>query len=133
MAEIEQAPRPASISHFERHGAWIIPTISFLALLIVWEILVRAFKVPVYLLPAPTVVAEKMVSAFPLFLEETLHSVVAIVIGFALAVIVGIPAATLMIYSQWFRRSIYPVLLTAQVLPKVALAPLFIVWFGFGL
>jgi NitT/TauT family transport system permease protein len=38
-----------------------------------------------------------------------------------------------MIYSEWFRRSIYPILLTAQVLPKVALAPLFIVWFGFGL
>jgi NitT/TauT family transport system permease protein len=38
-----------------------------------------------------------------------------------------------MIYSKWFRRSIYPILLTAQVLPKVALAPLFIVWFGFGL
>ena len=38
-----------------------------------------------------------------------------------------------MIYSEWFRRGIYPILLTAQVLPKVALAPLFIVWFGFGL
>ena len=57
----------------------------------------------------------------------------AIIIGFALAVAIGIPAATLMIYSAWFRRSVYPILLTAQVLPKVALAPLFIVWFGFGL
>jgi NitT/TauT family transport system permease protein len=50
-----------------------------------------------------------------------------------LAVLIGIPAATLMIYSEWFRRGVYPILLTAQVLPKVALAPLFIVWFGFGL
>src|SRR4029077_16771643 len=57
----------------------------------------------------------------------------AIIIGFGVAVLVGIPAATLMIYSEWFRRSVYPILLTAQVLPKVALAPLFIVWFGFGL
>jgi NitT/TauT family transport system permease protein len=98
-----------------------------------WEAAVRYFAVPVYLLPAPSVIARKLVVSYPLFLEATMHSVVAIIAGFGVAVLVGIPAATLMIYSEWFRRSVYPILLTAQVLPKVALAPLFIVWFGFGL
>lgn len=115
------------------HGAWITPALSLFCCLALWEAAVRFFEVPIYLVPAPSLIAAKLIAAYPLFLQETLHSVIAIVIGFALAVVVGIPAATLMIYSEWFRRSIYPILLTAQVLPKVALAPLFIVWFGFGL
>jgi NitT/TauT family transport system permease protein len=113
--------------------AWLTPVLTLTGCLVLWEAAVRYFAVPVYLVPPPSLIAGKLLASYPLFLQATLHSAVAIVAGFALAVIVGIPAATLMIYSQWFRRSIYPILLTAQVLPKVALAPLFIVWFGFGL
>ena len=115
------------------HGAWFTPCLSLVLSLAAWEAAVRYFAVPVYLLPAPSVIARKLVMSYPLFLEATMHSVVAIIVGFGVAVLVGIPAATLMIYSEWFRRSVYPILLTSQVLPKVALAPLFIVWFGFGL
>ena len=97
------------------HGAWLIPRLSLFLSLAMWEAAVRYFAVPVYLLPAPSVIARKLVASYPLFLEATMHSVVAIIIGFGLAVLVGIPAATLMIYSEWFRRSVYPILLTAQV------------------
>lgn len=131
MAETASGSRRASA--WKVHGAWVTPLLSLLCCLAVWEAAVRLVDVPVYLIPAPTLIGKKLVAAYSLFLQESLHSVVAIIIGFALAVVVGIPAATLMIYSEWFRRSIYPILLTAQVLPKVALAPLFIVWFGFGL
>jgi NitT/TauT family transport system permease protein len=136
---VEMPSSPVAAGNLRRarfwhaHGAWITPALSLLCCLAMWEGAVRYFQVPVYLIPAPSLIVSKLVGAYPLFLQETLHSVIAIIIGFALAVLVGIPAATLMIYSEWFRRSIYPILLTAQVLPKVALAPLFIVWFGFGL
>jgi NitT/TauT family transport system permease protein len=137
MVEVPSSPlaagNPRRARFWHTHGAWITPALSLLCCLAIWEGAVRYFQVPVYLVPAPSLIASKLVAAYPLFLQETLHSVIAIIIGFALAVLVGIPAATLMIYSEWFRRSIYPILLTAQVLPKVALAPLFIVWFGFGL
>ncbi|HEY7243141.1 MAG TPA: ABC transporter permease [Xanthobacteraceae bacterium] len=113
--------------------ARLTPALSLLCCLAVWEAAVRYFQVPVYLVPAPSLIAGKLIAGYPLFLQETLHSVAAIITGFALAAVVGVPAAALMIYSAWFRRSVYPILLTAQVLPKVALAPLFIVWFGFGL
>jgi NitT/TauT family transport system permease protein len=137
MAEVPSSSATARGSglsrHWKSHGAWFTPCLSLFLCLAIWEAAVRYFAVPVYLLPAPSVIAHKLVVSYPLFLEATMHSVIAIVVGFALAVLVGIPAATLMIYSEWFRRSVYPILLTAQVLPKVALAPLFIVWFGFGL
>lgn len=133
-----EAPPKVSVSGRSRqawdfHRAWLTPCLSLFLCLAIWEAAVRYFAVPVYLLPAPSVIAHKLVVSYPLFLAATMNSVVAITVGFGLAVLVGIPAATLMIYSEWFRRGVYPVLLTAQVLPKVALAPLFIVWFGFGL
>jgi NitT/TauT family transport system permease protein len=115
------------------HVAWLMPALSLFCCLAIWEAAVRYFQVPVYLIPAPSLIAGKLIAGYPLFLEETLHSVAAIITGFMLAALVGIPSATLMVYSAWFRRTVYPILLTAQVLPKVALAPLFIVWFGFGL
>jgi NitT/TauT family transport system permease protein len=118
---------------WRRLGGQITPVISLAFCLAAWEAAVSYFQVPVYLIPAPSQIASKLLADYPLFVAETLHSILAIIVGFALAVAIGIPAATLMIYSEWFRRSIYPILLTAQVLPKVALAPLFIVWFGFGL
>jgi NitT/TauT family transport system permease protein len=131
------SPAPAAGARaWTLHGGvagWIAPVISVLASLLIWEAAVRYFDVPVYLLPPPSMIVGKLISSYPQFLQATADSGLAIAVGFALAVIVGIPAATLMIYSQWFRRSVYPLLLTAQVLPKVALAPLFIVWFGFGL
>ncbi len=114
-------------------GVVVAPVMSIVLCLALWEAAVRYFDVPVYLLPAPSLIARKLIDAYPEFLVQTLHSAGAIIAGFALAVLIGVPAATLMIYSQWFRRTVYPILLTAQVLPKVALAPLFIVWFGFGL
>src|ERR1051326_1772654 len=93
-------------SIWDTHGAWIAPAVSLTCCLLLWEAAVRVFDVPIYLIPAPRIVAGKLVSSYPLFLQETLHSVIAIIIGFTLAVCVGIPAATLMIYSAWFRRSI---------------------------
>jgi NitT/TauT family transport system permease protein len=101
--------------------------------LVAWEAAVRYFDVPIYLVPAPSQIIGQLLVSYPQFLQATLASGLSIIVGFGLAVILGIPAATMMVYSKFFRRSIYPILLTAQVLPKVALAPLFIVWFGFGL
>jgi NitT/TauT family transport system permease protein len=137
MAEAPSSFRTAGRNgrgwNWASHGAWFTPCLSLILCLAIWEAAVRYFAVPVYLLPAPSAIARKLVVSYPLFLDATMHSAVAIIVGFGVAVLVGIPAATLMIYSEWFRRSVYPILLTAQVLPKVALAPLFIVWFGFGL
>jgi NitT/TauT family transport system permease protein len=144
MREVEPAPSPVeTLSGAERdraktpswssHGAWLVPALSVFACLAAWEAAVRYFDVPIYLVPAPSLIVSQLLASYPEFLKATFASSIAIIIGFGLAVVVGIPAATMMVYSRWFRRSVYPILLTAQVLPKVALAPLFIVWFGFGL
>jgi NitT/TauT family transport system permease protein len=144
MSDVEPASSSAATSSaaaghrgktqsWSNHGAWLVPALSVFACLAAWEAAVRYFDVPIYLVPAPSQIAGQLVVSYREFLRATLSSSVSIIIGFGLAVVFGIPAATMMVYSRWFRRSVYPILLTAQVLPKVALAPLFIVWFGFGL
>jgi len=115
------------------HSDWVVPTLSLIGCLVLWEGAVRFFNVPIYMVPPPSAIAENIRETYPMLISETISSVTAIVVGFLLAVAISIPAATLMIYSKFFRRAVYPILLTAQILPKVALAPLFIVWFGFGL
>jgi NitT/TauT family transport system permease protein len=112
---------------------WIAPAVTAVLCLLAWEAAVRTFSIPIYLLPAPSGVIEKMLSAHKLFLAEAIPTLTAIVCGFLLAVAVGVPLATFMVYVPLFRYAVHAILITAQVLPKVALAPLFIVWFGFGL
>jgi NitT/TauT family transport system permease protein len=113
--------------------AWIAPTVTALACLLIWEIAIHLFAVPIYVLPPPSDVVRKMFTEYRTFYQESLPTLSAILMGFGAAVVIGVPIATFMVYSRLFRHSIQAVLITAQVLPKVALAPLFIVWFGFGL
>lgn len=124
----------ASVSDRCLYGfAWIAPIVTALVCLILWELSVRWFHVPIYLLPAPSEVVRKMFTDYKIFYEQSLPTLAAIVLGFGMAVAVGVPIAIFMVYSRLFRHSVQAILITAQVLPKVALAPLFIVWFGFGL
>ncbi|TAK80786.1 MAG: ABC transporter permease [Betaproteobacteria bacterium] len=116
-----------------RAVAWVAPTVATLACLLVWEAAVRWFGVPIYLLPAPSGIVYKMFADYRIFYVQAIPTLSAILIGFGMAVAIGVPIATFMVYSPLFRHSVEALLITAQVLPKVALAPLFIVWFGFGL
>lgn len=106
---------------------------TMLFIVAVWEGLVAVFNIPIYLLPPPSAVVRELVAQNQMLMGQALATTTAIVLGFIAAILIGIPTATMMVYSTLFNRAVYPVLITAQVLPKVALAPLFIIWFGFGL
>ena len=111
----------------------VAPVATVAGCLLAWEGAVRGLHVPIYMLPPPSMVIHEVFFQFSYFLKNAIATAWAIILGFALAVTVGVPMATLMVYSKTFSEAVHPVLITAQVLPKVALAPLFIVWFGFGL
>lgn len=111
----------------------IVPVLSIIGFVLLWEAIVRGFDVPIYLMPPPSKVFHAAIAQSGYLFKHAVSTSWAILLGFLWAFLIGVPVATLMIYSQSFSRAIYPILITAQVLPKVALAPLFIVWFGFGL
>jgi NitT/TauT family transport system permease protein len=115
--------------------AWrnaISPIVAMTLLLVVWEASVHIFKVPPYLLPPPSVVLAEIVKHAPILLKHASATLSVILAGFAASVCIGIPLALAVSFSPLFHRTVYPIIVFSQVIPKIAIAPLFVIWFGFG-
>lgn len=98
-----------------------------------WEVGVSGFRVPSFILPPPSQIIQHLVSARALLLEHTWVTVTEVVIGFLLSVAVGVPLAIGIVYSRIFAKVAYTFIVPLQTVPKVALAPLIVLWFGYGL
>jgi NitT/TauT family transport system permease protein len=105
---------------------------AFLLFFAVWELGVRLFGIKEYLLPPPTVVVGALVQNYAKVLESALVTTNEILAGYALAVAVSVPLALTIAYSRFMEETVYPVIVFLQIVPKIAIAPLFLIWFGFG-
>jgi NitT/TauT family transport system permease protein len=106
---------------------------TIVALIALWELICRWAEVPVWLLPSPLMIATAFMQWQHLLPLHTLATFYAVIGGFALAVVTGVPIAVLVVYSPFLRRIIFPFLLVLQSVPKVAIAPLLLIWVGYGL
>jgi NitT/TauT family transport system permease protein len=112
----------------------LIPLL-FVAVVALWESGVRIWRVPTYLVPAPSTVVEALAGGIRsgLFLANSWVTVYEALLGFVIAALAGIFLGAVIAQSRLVERTIYPYLVALQTLPKIAVAPLIIVWFGFGL
>ena len=110
----------------------LVPVLLFFGALAVWELCVRIFSVPVYILPAPSRIGETFVLQFPLLLEHAGITLVEILLGLALGGAAGLGLAIVLYYSDGIRRAVEPFIIASQMVPVFAIAPLLIVWLGFG-
>jgi NitT/TauT family transport system permease protein len=117
----------------KRAPAIVAPTFVVIGLLLFWEVGTRAFHVQAFLLPAPSAILASMVKNAGLLLHNGGVTAIEILLGFVLSIVVGIPLALAIFLWPPFSRSVLPLLVSSQAMPKVAVAPLFLVWFGFGL
>ncbi len=106
--------------------------LSVVALVFLWELSCRAFHVPSYLLPAPTDIAARLYEKRGLYLGHSWVTFYETVGGFALAVLGGCFAAALIVVIPSIRDVVMPILLIAQIVPKVAIAPILLIWLGYG-
>jgi NitT/TauT family transport system permease protein len=113
-------------------AAKVTPFVGILVFLAVWQAAVAILKVPAYLLPAPTEIFRTFFSELPRLLHHGWFTTYEMLLGYGLAVIIAIPLAIAITSSQRFDRFVMPTMLFFQVVPKVAIAPLFLVWFGVG-
>ncbi len=113
-------------------GRAIFPSLVALALVIIWQVWVVTQHIPEAILPTPLVILQTIILRLDLLVQHTWPTTRECVIGFLLSVGVGVSLGILLALSRWFRNGIYPLIVAFQVVPKVALAPLFIVWFGLG-
>ena len=113
--------------------AWAAPMATLSLAIVAWQLFVMGLRLPEYLLPAPTQVAAAIVVEWRYLMLHTAVTLYEIVLGFAIAVGVGVPLAMLIVYSPLIEQSLYPLLVAAQAVPKIAVAPLLIFWAGLGL
>lgn len=107
--------------------------LMFAGFFAIWELLVRALDIKSVILPPPSRVFEVAMANYALLATNTWPTFVAIGLGFIYATVCGFVIAIGIAYSKIIREVTYPFLVVAQILPKIAFAPLFLVWFGFGL
>jgi NitT/TauT family transport system permease protein len=106
--------------------------VAFVALFVAWEFAVRVTGIKEYLLPPPSRVYTEFVKRFDPVMASAWVTTREIVAGYLLAVVVSVPLALWIAYSRFMENAIYPVIVFLQIIPKIAVAPLFIIWFGFG-
>ena len=108
-------------------------TLTFVVLLALWELLVREFKVPGWILPAPSAIALALAEWRGELARHSLVTLYETIVGFALAIAISLPLAVAVVYAPILRNTVYPILLVFQSVPKVAIAPLLALWIGFGM
>jgi NitT/TauT family transport system permease protein len=107
--------------------------LSLVAFLVLWELFVMVFGIRAYILPRPSQVFISIAKYLRSLLRGTGFTVTSMLIGYATAVVLGILLALPIAFSRFMERTVYPLLVISQLVPKVALAPIFVIWFGFGL
>jgi NitT/TauT family transport system permease protein len=137
MSAVEDATPAAAIAEPTTSGGgigWMLwPLLSGAIGLALWEGLVRLFKVPVFILPAPSQVIGTIIDQGWFLIGQLAITMAAAGLGLVIAVIFGLAAGAAITTSRLVDRMLTPWLVVAHAVPKVVIAPLFLVWFGFGL
>jgi NitT/TauT family transport system permease protein len=130
---VETSPTPTRRRYVVRGVAgWLLPLATLALLVVAWHVATRIFDWPRWLVPSPVDVWDALREErdiLPGHFGRTLYETLA---GFGLAILGGIPLAVAIAYSRFLERTIYPVLLALNAVPKIAIAPILILWMGFG-
>ncbi|ALU37319.1 ABC transporter permease [Clostridium autoethanogenum] len=110
----------------------IYPIATIIIVVIIWQLTINLAHVPQYIIPSPLDILKTLVSDFQNIMENTETTLYESFIGFFISIIFSFILAIIMDSFEIVRKSIYPILLISQTIPTIAIAPLFIIWFGFG-
>jgi NitT/TauT family transport system permease protein len=118
-------------------AAWISRNGLMLAIVAsifgLWELASWAFAVPEYVLPKPSVIVGTMITSWRLLLLHAAVTFQEVLLGFTMSIVIGIPLAIAVVYSRLFERIAFPFMVSLQTVPKVALAPILVMWLGYGI
>jgi NitT/TauT family transport system permease protein len=108
------------------------PLLGFAGLLLVWQVGAPLAGIPSYVLPLPTAIAARFAETFPVQLQELSMTAFTTLVGLGMALAVGVLLALLVLCIPALRSVVMPVLAAFNGIPKIAIAPLFVIWFGLG-
>jgi NitT/TauT family transport system permease protein len=111
---------------------FVQPILTFLFLLVLWQLIITIFAVPQYLFPGPIEVIQRGIQATPKIWDNYSTTLRSAALGYLLAVVVAVPGSLVIAYSTFAEKSLFPGLVLLHMTPKVTLAPIIIAWLGFG-
>lgn len=111
----------------------VLPVLGLLAIIGAWWLATIVFGIEPFLVPSPADVVGEFLEVPGYLLEQLLITLWEAVSGFGLAIVIGVPLALLIVGSTVLERMFYPLLVALNAVPKVAIAPIVVVWFGFGI
>jgi NitT/TauT family transport system permease protein len=111
----------------------VYATASFIVVLLAWQLIVSGLHIAAYFIPTPLAVVEVLIANRALYLSNFAVTLWSTLIAFAIALVLGVVFGALVSESRFIRRTVYPLLIAFQSMPRIALAPVIIVWFGFGI
>lgn len=109
-----------------------MPWAVILGMFVLWELICLVFNVPVFILPRPSVVTETLIRLWTPIMRHTTYTLWTTLIGFALAIVFGVALGVAVGAWRMVYNGLYPVLIGFNSVPKVALVPVLVIWFGFG-
>lgn len=113
--------------------SYVVPPVAAVLLAAtIWQVVVDARQVPTYIIPTPLGVMGRLLNDFGFFAREGAFTLAEAMSGFVIGCFVALVAAVFMAHSRFLERSILPLAILIKVTPIVAVAPLFVIWFGFG-
>lgn len=118
--------------HREARLDVVLPLLAVVGFFVLWYLVVTLLRLPPYLLPSPVDVGRELLVRWPLFLQHGLATLWVVVAGFLLSILVAAPLAVTIVSSRTLERMLMPLIVISQTIPKVAIAPLFVIWMGFG-
>ena len=110
----------------------LVAVLSFVVVLAAWEILVHVLKVRAIMLPPPSAVFKELLSEPAWYAGHAWYTFLTTMAGFILSVVLGVLIAMLLVGSRFFESAVYPLIIALNSVPKVAIAPLFVIWLGTG-
>jgi NitT/TauT family transport system permease protein len=136
LADPTSTPAPAvtrATQKLRRVGWNLLPPLTFVGIIAFWSLAIILFKIPPYLLPGPGGVFARLFTEAGQLWDNGLVTVTEIVLGFGLTLFTAIPLGLAIALSPIAKQIVYPPLMLMQLVPKIAVAPLFLVWMGFGI
>jgi NitT/TauT family transport system permease protein len=109
-----------------------MPLATLAGLLALWQLIVTLFPVPAFILPGPVAVWKTAAAFGANWIPHSLATISVALAGFAVAIVVGVFLAVIIVHSRTLAQVLTPALVILQIVPKIAFAPLFLVWFGLG-
>src|SRR5699024_11395365 len=105
---------------------------AIIVFLVVWYVAVRIFEIESWFLPGALLIGREFITVFPTFYPQLMSTLFLSVIGFVIGVTVGLIVAMILHLFKNIRKTFYPFLILSQNIPIIVLAPLLVIWFGFG-